>query len=266
MGLFSSIGGLFGGNSAGKGLEKSLKRLQEENRFKPFNLNSPLSSGNFDGSQGGVQLGAGVQNSFDLFNQNINQTGQRAANFDPQSFQNEFFQGIDRLESQREAEGFDDFESSIFNKAGVSSGSQRQVRDFQESLQQRRFDRSQRAVQASQQFQGNLFNQFLGLTQGRNQLNQAALQPLQFGGQLNAQAANINNNASQFGAQAADARAVRKANTGSAIGGIFDGALSFAATGGLSELTDFFGGGSGGPAFGEAGGGFSGGISSLGLG
>jgi len=232
MGLFSSIGGLFGGNDAAKDLEKDLARIAEQNRFQPFNINSPLANGSFDGQTGTASLNPNTAKTFDQFNQLINRTGNKAKGFNAQSFQNDFFRSIDRLESQREQEGFDDFESSIFNKRGVSTGTGRQVRDFQESLQQRRFDRQQRAVEASQQFETNLFNQFLGLTGGRSQLSAATLDPLRIGlqaGQLNTQANQI---ASSYLAQGANARATAKANTGSAIGGLFDAGLGLALGGG----------------------------------
>lgn len=226
MGLFSTVGGLFGGNKAADDLEDKLAEIAEQSRFQPFNITSPLASSSFDGTTGQVNVGPGVGTTFNQFRDLIGQTGNRAVNFNPQSFQNDFFRSIDRLESQREAEGFADFESSIFNKRGVSTGTGRHVRDFQESLQQRRFDRQQRAVEASQQFQTNLFNQFLGLNTGRNALNQAVLDPLRIGLDAGSRASNANQISSQLLAQGAEGQAIATANTGEAIGGLLDGAFS----------------------------------------
>jgi hypothetical protein len=227
MGLFSSIGGLFGGNKAAKDQSKALQALAEQNRFQPFNISTPFSGGSFDGTTGKVTTGnKGLNTTFDDFGKLVNQTGARGRNFDAQSFQNDFFRSIDRLESQREAEGFGDFESSIFNKSGVSTGTGRQVRDFQESLQQRRFDRQQRAVEASQQFQSNIFNQFLGLNQGRNQLNSAVLDPLRLGIDAGRAASSANQQGNDFIKQGIDGETIATSNTGSTIGGILDAGFS----------------------------------------
>lgn len=227
MGLFSSIGGLFGGNDAADGLEDALAEIAAGAQYQPFNISTPFSGASFDGTTGRVTTGnKGLNTTFNDFARLINDTGARGRNFNPQSFQNDFFRSIDRLESQREAEGFADFESSIFNTAGVSTGSQAQVRDFQENLQQRRFDRQQRAVEASQQYQSNIFNQFLALNQGRNSLNSAVLDPLRLGLEAGSRASSANQYSNQLLAQGAEGQAIATANTGSSIGGLLDGAFS----------------------------------------
>ena len=228
MGLFSSIGGLFGGNDAADDLQDALAEIAANTKFTPYNVNTPFFGvgPRGDGSIGITNSKRGLFTTFNDFAKLINQTGNRAKNFNAQNFQNDFFRSIDRLESQREQEGFADFESKLFNNAGVSTGSQRQVRDFQENLQQRRFDRQQRAVEASQQYQTNLFNQFLGLNTGRNALNQAVLNQFGVSQGLGNSALNAQLAANNLLTQGAQIDATATANTGSAIGGLLDGAFS----------------------------------------
>ena len=44
MGLFSSIGGLFGGNDAADDLSDSLAAIAEQAKFQPFNISTPFGS------------------------------------------------------------------------------------------------------------------------------------------------------------------------------------------------------------------------------
>jgi hypothetical protein len=261
MGLFSDIGGIFGGNKAGKRLSKDLKKIAGDIKFNPFDVNGPLFSGSFDPENGtATSTGSNATNAqLGTFDRLFGQVGEEARGFNPTNFQNNFFDAIDRLESRRESEAFNSLESKLFNKAGVSTGTERQVRDFQGDLEQRRFDRAGAAVGQSQQFFTNMLQQLLGISQGKQQLASTAFDPLKLGLAFGGAQTGVQESKANILGQAAGVKASTTANTFSSIGGLFDSAAQFGAGGGFGDLSSFFGGGGNGGSAGFTGtGGFGG--------
>lgn len=241
MGLFSSLGGLFGGGDAADDLSKELAKIAGEVSYKPRGVNTPFFGIGFkdDGTAHITNSKRGLYDTFNHYGKLINQAGNRARNFDPRSFENEFFRSIDRLESQREAEGFADFESALFNRAGVHTGTSRLTRDFQESLQQRRFDRQQRAVESAQQYKTNILNQFLSLDRGRSALNETVLSPMRLGASIGTNYLNADLARANMLAQGAGFAAGGDASMASGIGGLLDMGMSFFGGGGGSSIGNF---------------------------
>jgi hypothetical protein len=169
MGLFSSIGGILGGNDAGDKFADMMAALGERSPFELFNVNTPTSSTSFDPTSRTAQtsLSPELLESFNRFGDLSRMIGDRASAFDPTSFQNEFFDARDRLESRRESEAFNSLESKLFNRQGIHTGTGNQVRNFQADLEQRRSDRTTKSIMDSQQFFTNMLNQLLGLESGR---------------------------------------------------------------------------------------------------
>jgi len=226
MGLFSSIGGLFGGNKVGKRLSKDLKAIAEDTVFQPFNVAGPGSSGIFDGTSATATLSPQLQQSFDLFSKLIGGIGQQAQGFNPVDFSNNYFDSIDRLESRREGDAMASLESRLFNRSGINTGTEMQVRDFRDTLEERRAARAQKAMFDSQNFFTNMLNQMLGLETGRGQLIAGAFDPLKLGstfGQIGLDAQEIKGNLLKEGA---GVRAGTTAKTWEGVGGILDAGVS----------------------------------------
>jgi len=243
MGLFSSITGLFGGGKdRAEDLSDELRELGERARFQPFNISGPLGSSSFDleNNTATATLSPDLRRAFDRFGQLIGEQGRQAANFDPQDFQNRFFDALDRLESRRESEAFGSLESRLFNRSGINTGTQRQVRDFRDTLDNRRRARAFEAIFGAQDFQSQIFNNILGLERGRSGLGQNALSPIQIGAGIGATRSRTDLAASNLIASGAGVEAGIP-SFAERLGGVADDAFAFAASGGFSEVADFFG-------------------------
>lgn len=104
------------------------------------------------------------------------------------NFTQRFLDSLDRIQGRREAEQFANLESRLFNRAGVSTGTAQQVRDFQSQLEEARqarmlniekamFEREQQGYNR----ENDLFDRFIRTVAGTQQIGQNELAQMQLG-------------------------------------------------------------------------------------
>ena len=226
MGLFSAIGGLFGGNKAAKRLNKDLRKIADEIEFNPYNVSGPLGFGRFDGTTASASLSPDLAQSFESFGKLLAPMYSDAQEFNPGRFSSNYFRAIDQLESQREQEGFASLESRLFNQSGVHTGTQQQVRDYRTAVEQARRDRATKALFDTQSFYSNMLNQILGLEQGRSALGASAIDPLRLGASFGQIETDVDVSRGELLKEGAGVRAGATANTWKSVGGILDAGAS----------------------------------------
>ncbi len=227
MGFFS---GIFGDQSAKKAVRKLDERvdnISDEFKFAPINVDSRLFNTSFDEGGASANLSPQAKRTFQDFDAMINRTGRAAKNIDQTGLAMDFFNQLNAINADQENRAFNSFESKLFNKGGVHTGTAQQIGDFQNQLEFGRERRKFEAINSAQDFTTNLFNNFLGLNQGRTAMNAASLNPLSLAmnfGQIQSSANNPLLNA-KLGV--ADIQSARQAQSGANFGSLMDDALAF---------------------------------------
>ena len=186
-----------------------------------------------------------LQQILQISNKRFNTSEQFHQNRD--AFAEKLLRAADRVNDKRESQAFSSLESKLFNRAGASTGTQRQIADFQSDIEDRRFQRAVNAEQIADQRNRALLGDFLGVFNNATQYGRQG-EDVQRLSLLGAQALRpfaINDPAQ------ANAGAFRAQNTQS----FFDG-LGGVIGGGLDAGISLLGGGGSGVGGGINGGGF----------
>lgn len=164
----SVVGGLFGAKGDRKASDQAFNAARQSQQiFRPQipqagNNNvfgNILPSGHFSANPLGQQVQADLIRKFRTFSGQFD-------DFNKGDFANRFFDSIDRLESRREAQGFADLESRLFNRRGVNTGTQRQVADFQRDIEDARLSRVINAELAGDIRSRGMFQDFINALGG----------------------------------------------------------------------------------------------------
>lgn len=225
-GLAGSAISAFGGNKAAGQLADATNRASQ-----PLGIQSPLG---LTSMRNGVLDFQPTLRGEQMFRQTDtfrNRAFQDLNKFSRDDFSSKFFDAIDRLESRREADNFANFESALFNRSGVNSGTARHVADFQQDIGDARLSRVLQSQLAAEDVFNNraaLFGNAVNMSRG---LNSDVM------GQLSMSQAGRPN--PQLAAMGGAARSNATANFFSGLGTNVGNVLS-----GLPDILSSFGGGS----------------------
>ena len=109
---------------------------------KPFQSFSSFGSSN---ERGQFNLNDFGRSQVRNFNTLSNQAFNRTQSFDRNAFRDRLLEAGNRVNDKREQQAFGSLESKLFNRTGASTGTARQIADFQSDIEDRRY---QRAVQS----------------------------------------------------------------------------------------------------------------------
>lgn len=173
--------GLFGSKGSSKAASQQAAAAQQALALTPQLRNFPVATAlgttGLRGAPGRFKLSGQGQGLLNNLNQSRDTLFRQFRDFSRPDFAQRFFDSIDALESRREAQAFNNFESRLFNQSGVNTGSGRQIADFQADIEDARQRRAIGAELTASGLQGDLFNRFLQAAQGLqnfqgSQLNQ----------------------------------------------------------------------------------------------
>lgn len=184
MGFFSDIagaavGGLFGAFGDSKAADQFGSAAQLQYIAPQFQPTSNLFGRTTNA--GGFTLNKFGRRYLNDLTKNQALTRKDFQSFNRGAFADRFFDAIDRLESRREAQAFSDLESRLFNQAGVSTGTQRQIADFQADIEDARLDRVIKSELAGAQMSDLLFDRFLKSLNPINDFNRTLANERAFG-------------------------------------------------------------------------------------
>jgi hypothetical protein len=243
-------GGVVGGLIGGKGDKKAARQMEQaalaaQARVEPF-TRPPFSVQTVLGNTAGnrfhlSQSGNEAINNLTAANR---QLFQGIRGFDRGAFTDRFFDAIDRLESRREGQALNSFESRLFNRQGVNTGTQRQIADFMRDIEDARLRRSlQTELTAEGVFSNRLKDAFSGVDALRGlQGSQLAQFDRSFYGSRLTEPVVLPSNQGLLAAGGIRAQSTQDffGNLGGAVGGAVGAGIPWALGGGG------FGGGGGG--------------------
>jgi len=169
------VGGLFG-DKADKQVRRGADASQQIFTPSPFQARSSFFDVRPNGTAQLTQFG---KNRHAQLLRNSNRAFNRFDKFDRGQFADRLLEASNRINDDRESQAFSSLESKLFNSAGASSGTQRQIADFQSDIEDRRFNRALRAQIGADEFAraryGDFANAFgqLGAFDDRRQNIQA---------------------------------------------------------------------------------------------
>lgn len=168
-------GSLISGAISGAGSKKAEKQLRQGAEASqqivnpsPFRANSLF--GNV-GANGQFSLNNFGQQQFNNAKTLSGKAFSRANNFNRGSFRDRLLEASNRVNDKREGQAFASLESKLFNRAGASTGTQRQIADFGADLEDRRFNRALQAEIGADQFNRGLIGDFQNSLTPLNNLN-----------------------------------------------------------------------------------------------
>ena len=147
--------GLLGNKKADKHLQQGVNASQQIITPKPFQGRSLFTQTN---SRGQPTFSTFGRNRFRDTNNIAFSKARSALNaFDRRSFADRLLEASNAVHNKREQQAFGSLESKLFNRAGASTGTQRQLSDFASDIEDRRFQRALQAeTAADQMFRGRL--------------------------------------------------------------------------------------------------------------
>lgn len=161
------IGGL-GSSKAEKQLRQGADASQQIVNPSPFRANSLFGG---VGAGGQFSLNSLGQKQLNNFNRLSDRSFNRAISFNRGSFRDRLLEASNRVNDKREGQAFASLESKLFNRAGASTGTQRQIADFGADLEDRRFNRALQAEIGADQFNRGLIGDFQNSLTPLNNLN-----------------------------------------------------------------------------------------------
>ena len=156
-------------------------------QLQPYNVTTPLSQIQFENQNVNVNPSTGAMQTFDQYMDMLQKTGRAASNVDLRGLSASFYDQLNALTAQQEAEELDRVESVLFDRQGIHTGTGRQVADFRKRIDDARQARQFDAINAALDYQGRLYNQFNQLAGGVTDFNTGIFNPFaQVGGSLGA--------------------------------------------------------------------------------
>jgi len=167
-------------------------------QLQPYNVTTPLSQIQFENQNVNVNPSTGAMQTFDQYMDMLQKTGRAASNVDLRGLSASFYDQLNALTAQQEAEELDRVESVLFDRQGIHTGTGRQVADFRKRIDDARQARQFDAINAALDYQGRLYNQFNQLAGGVTDFNTGIFNPFaQVGGSLGAMDTTASQNAAQ---------------------------------------------------------------------
>lgn len=142
------ISGAFGGSKSSDEFERGAAASQQIVNPQPFQGRSLFGGIN---PQGQFSLNSRGQQQFQKLLGQSNKFFNASNNFNRNDFRDRLMQASMGLQNRREQQAFDGLESRLFNSSGVNTGTQRQVADFKNDIEDARFGRALQAEMGADQ-------------------------------------------------------------------------------------------------------------------
>jgi len=142
------VGGIFG-DKASDQAAAGAQASQQIFTPKPFRASSTFFDVRPNGTAQLTQFG---KNRHAQLLRNSNRAFDRFDKFDRGAFADRLLEASNRINDDRENQAFTSLESKLFNSAGASTGTQRQIADFQSDIEDRRFSRALQAQIGADEF------------------------------------------------------------------------------------------------------------------